>query len=117
VHENPRRFKEHGKFFSLRHAWTPVNPTRCRCGGRVAVTGNMKRELTLWAGIVAAVLLLVSVGAFLLYVPVMAITIIVAILLGLILMFALGFQAGGRRISISRRKAPPFRLANWSSQG
>jgi hypothetical protein len=73
----------------------------------------MKRELTLWVGIAAAILFLGSMGAFLLYVPVMAVTAIVAILLGLILMFALGFQVGGRRIRISRRrKDPPFRLAN-----
>ena len=78
----------------------------------------MKRDLTLWAEIFAAVLFLASIGAFLLYVPVMAIAVIVTILLGLVVMFVLGFQAGGRRIRIlRRRKAPPFGLANWSSQG
>ena len=78
----------------------------------------MKQDLTLWVEILAAVSLLGSIGAFLLYVPAMASVVVVTILLGLVLMFILGFQAGGRRIRIlRRRKAPTFGLANWSSQG
>ena len=78
----------------------------------------MKQVLTLWAEILAAVLFLGSMGAFLLYVPVLALAVVMTTLVGLILMFVLGFQVGVRRIRISRGwKAPPSGLAPWSSQG
>ena len=65
----------------------------------------MKRDLTLWATeIVAAVLFLGSMGAFLLYVPLLAKAVVVITLLGLILMFVLGFQAGRGAIRISRAR-------------
>ena len=47
-------------------------------------------------------LLLASIGAFLIYVSAIGIIAVVAILLGLVLTYALGVVAGGRRIRISR---------------
>ncbi len=47
-------------------------------------------------------LLLVSVGGFLLYVPMMTLISTITVLMALILTFALGLVAGGRRIRISR---------------
>ena len=85
--------------------------------------GHMKRDLTLWAtGILAAVLFLSSMGAFLVYVPVLAKAVVVITLLGLILMFVLGFQVGRGAIRISRaRKARRLgwhngvRTARWAA--
>ena len=119
VHESRRRFGENGKFFSLQCPWTLVNLTRCSCGRRVAITGHMKRDLTLSAmGILAAVLLLGSIGAFLFYVPALALAVVMSTLVGLLLMFVLGFQSGRGAIRISRaRKAQPSGLSQWSSHG
>lgn len=47
-------------------------------------------------------LLLGSIAAFMLYVPVVTIVATVTILLALVLTFTLGVIAGGRRIRISR---------------
>lgn len=44
----------------------------------------------------SAALFLASTGAFLLYVPPLSIATVVLILVGLTLMFGLGFQAGGQ---------------------
>ena len=103
---------ESGKLFSLQYAWTLVNLTRCGCGDRVAIHGYMKRDLTLWAtGILAAVLFIGSIGAFLLYVPALALAAVMTTLVGLLLMFVLGFQSGRGAIRISRaRKALPSGL-------
>jgi hypothetical protein len=46
--------------------------------------------------IASGALLLASTGAFFLYVPPLSIATVVLILVGLTLMFGLGFQAGGR---------------------
>jgi hypothetical protein len=48
------------------------------------------------------VLLVASIGAFLIYVSALGIISVSAIVLGLVLTFALGVVAGGRRIRISR---------------
>ena len=57
-----------------------------------------------------------SLGAFLLYVPILPFAAVVTILLGLILMFILGVHTGGRRIRVLRRKnASVSRVAEWSS--
>jgi hypothetical protein len=114
VHENRRRFEESGKFFSPQYPWTLVNLTRSSCGRRVATTRHMKRDLTLWAtGVLAAVLFLGSVGAFLLYVPALALAVVMTTLVGLLLMFVLGFQSGRGDNRISRaRKASPSELNN-----
>ena len=56
----------------------------------------MARYLTPALGVILGVLILGSVGAFLLYVPILPFAAVVIILLGLILMFILGVQTGGR---------------------
>jgi len=48
-----------------------------------------------------AVLLLGSIGAFLLYVPILSIAVVISILLGMSLAFLLGLWAGGTRRRIS----------------
>lgn len=47
-------------------------------------------------------LLIASIGAFLIYVSAIGIIAVTAILLGLVLTYALGVVAGGRRIRVSR---------------
>jgi len=47
-----------------------------------------------------ALLLLGSIGAFLLYIPFLSIAIVVAILLGIALAFLLGVWAGGTRLRV-----------------
>jgi hypothetical protein len=62
------------------------------------------------------VLMLGSLGAFLLYVPVLPLIVVVAILLSSFVMFILGVHTGGRRIRISRMKNPGRpRVARWNS--
>ena len=80
----------------------------CRCGYLVAVITHMRRDfIFLWAmEILAAVLVLGSIAAFLVYVRALALAAVIATLVALILMFVLGFQAGRGAIRISRaRKA------------
>ena len=79
----------------------------------------MKRGLALSAAeILTAALFLGALGAFLFYVPALALVVVVSTLLGLAAMFVLGFQAGRGAIRISRaRKAHPHGLAQGSSQG
>lgn len=85
-------------------------------GTRVACQPSMRRDLTFLVGILVGVLFLGSLGAFLLYVPILPLTVVVTTLLGLILMFVLGIQTGGRRIRISRvRKASRSLAAQWNS--
>jgi len=50
-----------------------------------------------------AVLLAGTISVFLLAGPAMSVISVVVILMGLVLMFALGLHAGGRRIRIRRR--------------
>ena len=64
----------------------------------------MYREFTFWIGIISVVLFLASLGAFLLYVPVLSVMTVSTTLLGLILMFILGIQTGSRRSSIAQEK-------------
>jgi len=52
--------------------------------------------------ILLAVLLLVSVGAFFLYVPILPIMAVVVVLLGLIAMFSLGLYVGQDPTVVSR---------------
>ena len=54
-----------------------------------------------------------SLGVFLVYVPILPLAVVVTILLGLILMFILGVQTGGR-IRIPRRRNAS-RVAQWSA--
>ncbi len=48
-----------------------------------------------------AALLLGSIGAFLLYVPILSIAVVISTLLGMTLAFLLGLWAGGTRCRIS----------------
>jgi hypothetical protein len=59
----------------------------------------MYRDLTFWLGILIGCLFLASLGAFLLYVPVLSVMEVTTTLLGLIVMFCLGIQTGSRRIA------------------
>jgi len=59
---------------------------------------QMERYLTVFLG----VLMLGSLGAFLLYVPVLPFAAVVIVLLSLVWMFILGVQTCRRRIRISR---------------
>jgi hypothetical protein len=63
----------------------------------------MKRYLTASLAVLLGVLILGTFGVFLVYVPILPLAVVVTILLGLILMFMLGVQTGGK-IRISRRK-------------
>jgi hypothetical protein len=63
----------------------------------------MKRNLTgAVLSVLLAVLLLGSVGAFLLFVPALPLAAVVTVLVALGLMFTLGVQTGGRRMWIRR---------------
>jgi hypothetical protein len=54
--------------------------------------------------ILLALLLPVSLGAFLLFVPAIPLAGVVTVVMALILMFALGVQAGSKRIRIGRHR-------------
>jgi hypothetical protein len=58
----------------------------------------VERYLAIFLG----VLILGSLSAFLLYVPVLPLAVVVTLLLSLVLMFILGVHTGRRRIRISR---------------
>ena len=74
----------------------------------------MERYLTASLAVLLGVLILGTFGVFLVYVPILPLAVGVTILLGLILMFMLGVQTGGR-IRIWRRKnASRSRVAQWS---
>ena len=63
-----------------------------------------------------AVLMLGTVAAFLLFVPVMTVSAVSTVVLGSLLMFVLGLQAGRRRIRITRHKVSPASvLSTWST--
>lgn len=57
----------------------------------------MYKQLTFWLGIIAALMFLGTIGAFLLYVPVLSVMTVSTTLFGLLLMFVLGIQTGSRR--------------------
>jgi len=63
------------------------------------MTGNL---ITTVFAVLFGLLVLGTVGCFLLLVPALSLLSIATILTALILMFALGCHAGGRRIRISR---------------
>jgi hypothetical protein len=72
----------------------------------------VERYLAIFLG----VLMLGSLGAFFLYVPILPLAVVVTILLSLVLMFVLGVQTGRRRIRISRMKnAWRPQVARWNS--
>jgi hypothetical protein len=50
-------------------------------------------------------LVLATVGVFLMTVPLLSAVSVILLLLGLMLMFALGVHAGGRRIRVMRRNS------------
>jgi hypothetical protein len=56
----------------------------------------MKLEFAVSASILLAILFIATVGAFLLYVPALAVFTVATILVGLGLMFALGLATGSR---------------------
>jgi uncharacterized membrane protein YedE/YeeE len=63
------------------------------------------RYLSIFLGILLGVLVFGSLGTFLLYVPILPFAAVVTVMVGLILMFILGVQTGGRRIRILKRKS------------
>jgi len=67
-------------------------------GTTLARANHVERYIAVFLG----VLMLGSLGAFLLYVPVLPLAVVVILLLSLVLMFVLGVQTGRRRIRISR---------------
>jgi hypothetical protein len=69
-------------------------------GTALARAKNVERYIAIFLG----VLMFGSLGAFLLYVPILPLTVVVTLLLSLVLMFILGVQTGRRRIRISRMK-------------
>lgn len=73
---------------------------------------GVRRIITTAVGVLLGVLILGSLGAFFLYVPILPVAAAVTIMLALILMFILGVQTGGRRIRVLRRKSPS---AKWNS--
>ena len=71
----------------------------------------MRVNLFAWIASLLAVVMLGTVAAFLLFVPVMTVSAVATVIWGWILMFVLGLQAGRRRIRITRHKvspAPPY---------
>jgi uncharacterized membrane protein YedE/YeeE len=72
----------------------------CACSCR-----GVARYLSIFLGLLLGVLVFGSLGTFLLYVPILPFAAVVTVLIGLILMFILGVQTGGRRIRILRRKS------------
>jgi hypothetical protein len=64
----------------------------------------MRPDLITFVAICLGVLFAGSLAAFLLFVPLFTVTTVSTILLGLMVMFGLGVQAGGRRIRIKRPK-------------
>jgi hypothetical protein len=72
----------------------------------------MKLDFVVCLSILLAVLFLGTIGAFLLYVPMLTIATVVTLLLGLGLMFALGMLTGrrSRKSPFSHRLVPIRRL-------
>jgi uncharacterized membrane protein YedE/YeeE len=74
---------------------------------------HMKIHVFLIAFVVAlGIVFAGTIGAFLLYVPVLTIFSVSAVLFGFVVMFGLGMQAGGRRIRVKRTKMSPHELAH-----
>ena len=111
---------ENGKFF---HPFYTCGQTvvqnkdrfQSSCTWHCACTSeSVERYLTASLGVLLGVLMLGSLGVFLVYVPILPLAVVVTIVLGLILMFMLGVQTGGR-IRISRRKSASRSLVVQSS--
>ncbi len=68
--------------------------------GETDVKSNL---ITTVFAVLLALLLAAALSAFLLAVPALSLLTLVLVLTGMILMFALGLHAGGRRIRIRRR--------------
>jgi len=110
-----RRLKGKSKFY---HAFVSPGHVATRTG-RIskqlqfgtarAQTKDVARYLSTAIGILLGILIFGSLGVFFLYVPILPFAAAITILVGLILMFILGVQTGGRRIRILRRKnaTPP----------
>ena len=64
----------------------------------------MRLTYTSVAAITVAVMFIIAVAAFLIYVPLSTVLAAALIALALMVMFALGIQAGGRRIRIRRER-------------
>jgi hypothetical protein len=117
---HPEVWVEKGKFFHpfyTRGQMVVQNKDRfqssciwhCACNRE-----SVERYLTASVGVLLGVLMFGSLGVFLVYVPILPLAVVVTILLGLILMFMLGVQTGGK-IRISRKKALWSRVAQWSA--
>ncbi|HLX44474.1 MAG TPA: hypothetical protein VKR43_13610 [Bryobacteraceae bacterium] len=63
----------------------------------------MSRQVTILTAFFLGVLILGSIGSFLLYVPAISWISVTVVLAGMVLMFLLGVQAGARRIRITKR--------------
>jgi L-asparagine transporter-like permease len=80
-----------------------------KSGDALACSIRMRRHFVVCLSILLAVLFIGTVGAFLLYVPALAVFTTVTLLLGLSLMFALGLITGTRwrRLSLFGHRATP----------
>jgi hypothetical protein len=80
-------------------------------GDPVAHHQAMKFDFIVCLGILLAAVFLATMGAFLLYVPALTLLTVIALLLGLGLMFALGILTGrrARKVSPFTHRAVPIR--------
>jgi hypothetical protein len=71
----------------------------------------MKLDIMVCGGILLALLLVGVLGAFLLYVPTLAVLTVVTLLVGLGLMFVLGMMTGlrSRKLSLFNQRVTPIR--------
>ena len=71
----------------------------------------MKLDIMVCGGILLALLLVGVLGAFLLYVPALAVLTVVTLLVGLGLMFVLGMMTGlrSRKLSLFNQRVTPIR--------
>jgi len=79
-------------------------------GTALASAKGVANHLTA-AGVLLGVLILGSLGAFFLYVPILPVAAAVTIMLALILMFVLGVQTGGGIRVLRRKNAAGSRVA------
>jgi len=80
-------------------------------GTALASAKGVANHLITAAGVLLGVLILGSLGAFFLYVPILPVAAAVTIMLALILMFVLGVQTGGGIRVLRRKNAAGSRVA------
>jgi hypothetical protein len=97
-------FRVYGKFFT---ALRNLADRKATIGGtRVALTTGMTSNvITQVFAVLLGCLFLGTVGVFLMAVPLLSLVSVILLLVGMMLMFALGLHAGGRRIRIPRRNS------------